>query len=453
MAPGRWQRRSTCGTCRGDIKAVVQTQPLPPPAAVSADLTNFLHSGGQERGGCSQPWGATRRGGTLAAAQSPGKEPQPWEMGLREDRTSPTPDTPSPTVSPVPGEAAMGLLPGKQWGGGRIVPSASRGARPRSQPISATPAMGRGSRAEHRELLWPGLGGGLRHGWGAAEPCLGLRHSTASPGAPAQSPGASSPSHPSPQPRWAPGWGLCPRGRSRSARKRVLLKTIVRRDFPRPEPACDNRQPLPRGFRSPPRCASLLRCKCGARYNPAGGNGEGARGSPGASLPSRRSEGGIRRGVNPLPPFAGCAAAGPARGSPGALPPARCHAAPQGMPRGGPGPPSRFAPRLWGQQEPGRAHVEGCEMPARPRRGSVTRWKVGEWGPGGRGGGDSVPPHRSPLPAPWVFGHQEGSRSRPGCSEDAVQHFYGIFPALQSMFRHDGGNEFLPAPSPLRRVG
>lgn len=46
-AVGLWPRGdgSTCGTCRGDIKAV--TVSLPPPAAVSADLTNFLRLGGR----------------------------------------------------------------------------------------------------------------------------------------------------------------------------------------------------------------------------------------------------------------------------------------------------------------------------------------------------------------------------------------------------------------------
>lgn len=59
---------------------------------------------------------------------------------------------------------------------------------------------------------------------------------------------------------------------------------------------------------------------------------------------------------------------------------------------------------------------------------------------------------RPPLPALLVLGCWTGPRgeqSRLGCSEDAVQHpavFYGIFfcfCALQSMFQHDRGNEFL----------
>lgn len=81
-AVGPWPRGdgSTCGTCRGDIKAV--TVSLPPPAAVSADLTNFLRLGGRMGGvGVTLPGprGATRGG--------PGTKPQLWETGLREDRT------------------------------------------------------------------------------------------------------------------------------------------------------------------------------------------------------------------------------------------------------------------------------------------------------------------------------------------------------------------------------
>lgn len=91
---------STCGTCRGDIKAV--TESLPPPAAVSADLTNFLRLGGRMGGvGVTLPGPGEQQGGP------PGTKPQLWEMGLREDGT--------PLIHPQP--HCVPQCPGEQqWG-------------------------------------------------------------------------------------------------------------------------------------------------------------------------------------------------------------------------------------------------------------------------------------------------------------------------------------------------
>lgn len=156
----------------------------------------------------------------------PSTEPQPWEMGLRKDRTPPTHGVPQ--------------SPGKQkWGcgaGGRagLTPTLT------AEQGWAAGVQGQwrcdGLSPSHQRPRWeegvPGKARGKRGaavagaGQGGASPSVGgtwavimaeehhLQTGRILPGrrAPLQSPGASSPSHSSSQPRRVPGWRLCPRG-------------------------------------------------------------------------------------------------------------------------------------------------------------------------------------------------------------------------------------------------
>lgn len=90
----------------------------------------------------------------------------------------------------------------------------------------------------------------------------------------------------------------------------------------------------------------------------------GSRRSPGASLPSPESEGGIRRDLNPLPPSR---CPGDSR---------RASAGPTGV---APSPAHPMSPGFWGQREPGRATqptpraAERRQVLGRTGRRSVTQ--------------------------------------------------------------------------------
>lgn len=125
--PWLWQLSSTCGTCRGDIKAC--DADTAPPAAVSEDLTNFLRSRGQRRGGAA-PSPREQHGG--APAQSHNREER--GRGRAGSPRCPQPDGSS-------GEAAP-------QGGGMDQPRCRRALGVRWLPPPA--AVGRGNQAAGR---------------------------------------------------------------------------------------------------------------------------------------------------------------------------------------------------------------------------------------------------------------------------------------------------------------
>lgn len=116
---------------------------------------------------------------------------------------------------------------------------------------------------------------------------------------PTQGSGALPPSHPALQPQQVPEGPKMLEWEAGFSKKQSSAGTFL-------SPACDNRQPLPRGFGWP--CPGAPACR-DANVAPditppegmAGWRGSVC-GSPGASLPFRQSGEGSRRDMNLLPP-------------------------------------------------------------------------------------------------------------------------------------------------------
>lgn len=121
-------------------------------------------------------------------------------------------------------------------------------------------------------------------------------------------------------------------------------------------------------------------------------------------------------------------------------PPIRWRSAPQGTRRGGHARTS--SPRFWGQRSH-PAHAKGCETPAGPWR--VTHERLENWDKE-----EVAAVTQSSLPSRhcWFWGARASRASWDAqrtqlSTRQSFMGFFKDFCALQSVFQHDRGNEFL----------